>query len=375
MTADRRDQGAMALAALGQEIPGTLLPVLLAAAERASAPLWVGLAEAAAGAGLAAGRGGITRRLGSRDADTSPLGMATAAVASALLGAITATWQAIVLRAGGTSLADIGDPAHRRGRALDGLALGRIAAPALAALLLLVVAVRTAMLLALIPGLVAAALLVVNRPAPHRHAADAAAAERGIRDRLRMLVASRGLSIAVAALECGNVAITVLVLRVISVLMPGLGSVGAGAAAAAMVALHALSATVAGAAVATPRGRRRARHLLGAAALLLIAAYLVVSTQTHAALLALSFALGGTGIGVARRAELRLLEGSVASDDHEELRAALGMVQGAGTAIASALVGVLWAAVSIHAAAIYLVAMLAAAALAVMVAPEPAAAL
>jgi MFS family permease len=161
---------------LGHEVPTSLLPSLLTST--------LGAPAAALGAieGVADGLAGAAKLGGGALADdphrrrkVAVGGYTTTAILSSLIGAATAVWQVAVLRAGAWTarglrvparnalLADV-VPAGAYGRAygferaMDNL--GAIAGPLLGIALVAAVGVRTAILLSVVPGLVAAAAIV-----------------------------------------------------------------------------------------------------------------------------------------------------------------------------------------------------------------------
>ena len=174
------------LSDLGHEVPTAFLPSLLTATMGAPASA-LGLIE-----GVADGLAGAARLGGGALADDPDRrravavgGYTTTAVLSGLIGAATAVWQVAVLRAGAWTarglrvparnalLADV-VPAGAYGRAygferaMDNL--GAIGGPLLALGLVALVGVRSAILLSIIPGLVAALAIVYairHAPAPN----------------------------------------------------------------------------------------------------------------------------------------------------------------------------------------------------------------
>jgi MFS family permease len=164
-------------------------------------------------------------------------GYTTTAILSGLIGAATAVWQIAVLRAGAWTarglrvparnalLADV-VPAGAYGRAygferaMDNL--GAIGGPLLALGLVALVGVRSAILLSIIPGLLAALAIVyaighIQRPTIGERVP--------VRLRIRpVLDAGLGrLLAALGAFEVGNVAATLLILRATELLSPGHG--------------------------------------------------------------------------------------------------------------------------------------------------------
>ncbi len=196
------------LSDLGHEVPTALLPSLLASTLGAPASA-LGLIE-----GVADGLAGAARLGGGALADdperrraTAVGGYATTEVLSGLIGTATAVWQVGLLRAGAWAarglrvpsrnalLADVIPPAaYGRAsgfeRALDNL--GAIGGPLLALGPVALVGVRGAILVSVVPGLLAALAIMdairhVRRPSVHRR--------EPIRLRIRPVLAA-GLALA-----------------------------------------------------------------------------------------------------------------------------------------------------------------------------------
>ena len=164
------------LADLGYEIPTSLLPAFLASVLGAPAAA-LGLIEGIADglAGLARFGGGPLADDPARRRSLAVGGYTATAVLSALIGLATAVWQVAILRAGSWAARGLRVPARNalladaveRGsygraygfeRAMDNL--GAVGGPILALLLVAAVGVREAILLSVIPGLLAAAAIV-----------------------------------------------------------------------------------------------------------------------------------------------------------------------------------------------------------------------
>ena len=213
---------------LGHEIPTALLPSFLTStlgAPAAALGVIEGVADGLAGAARFAG--GALADDPHRRRDTAVAGYTATAVMTAAIGVTTAVWQVAVLRAGGWAarglrvpsrnalLADV-VPASAYGRAygferaMDNL--GAIGGPLLALALVSLVGVRSAILLSVIPGLLAAgAIVLAIRFAPKLAARE----RRPLRVQVRPVL--RGglgrLFLGVGAFEFGNAAATLLILR------------------------------------------------------------------------------------------------------------------------------------------------------------------
>ena len=207
-------------------------------------------------------------------------GYTATAVLSALIGAATAVWQVGVLRAGAwlsrglrtpsrnALLTDVVDPevygrAYGFERAMDNA--GAIVGPLLALGLIAVVGVREAILLSVIPGLLAAlAIFIAVRSARRleRH-------ERPpLRIRIRPVLHGRlgRLLGAVTAFELGNVAATLLILRATDLLTPDHGHDSAVRLAVVLYAVYNAAAMV----ISVPAGHVTDRR--GATAVLVVGA-------------------------------------------------------------------------------------------------------
>jgi len=183
------------LSDLGHEVPTSLLPSLLTStlgAPAAALGLIEGVADALAGAAKLAG--GALADDPERRRATAVGGYTATAVLSSAIGLATAAWQVGVLRSGawiargirGPSrnalLADVVVPsaygrAYGFERAMDNL--GAIGGPLLALALVATVGVRTAILLSIIPGLLAAVAMVVGIRAAQQHLCKARDAGEG----------------------------------------------------------------------------------------------------------------------------------------------------------------------------------------------------
>ena len=360
------------LADLGHEIPTALLPSFLTST--------LGAPAAALGAieGVADGLAGAARFAGGaladdphRRRDTAVAGYTATAVMTAAIGVTTAVWQVAVLRAGGCAarglrvpsrnalLADV-VPASAYGRAygferaMDNL--GAIGGPLLALALVALVGVRSAIMLSIVPGLLAAgAIVIAIRLAPKLGVRE----KRPLRIQVRPVL--RGglgrLFIGVGAFELGNAAATLLILRATDLLEPGRGHDAAVEVALLLYAGYNLAATL----VSIPGGQVADRFgnvrvlALGVAAFLL--AYLGFGfVGSTVAGLALLFAAAGIGIGLVETAE----HAAVASLAPNEIRGSafglLAATQSFGNLAASAIAGLLWTLVSPRLAFLYLAA-------------------
>jgi len=358
------------LADLGHEVPTSLLPSFLTST--------LGAPAAALGAieGIADGLAGAARFAGGaladdphRRRDTAVAGYTATAVLTAAIGATTAVWQVAVLRAGGWAarglrvpsrnalLADV-VPAGAYGRAygleraMDNL--GAIGGPLLALALVALVGVRSAILISVVPGLLAVvAIVIAIRSAPKLGVRE----RRPLRFRVRPVL--RGglgrLFVGIGAFEFGNAAATLLILRATDLLEPGRGHDAAVEIALLLYAGYNLAATLAsvfGGHVADRYGNVRVLAV-GVGAFLI--AYLGFGTVGSTVLaLALLFAAAGIGIGLVETAE----HAAVATLAPDEIRGSafglLAATQSFGNLAASAIAGALWTLASPRVAFLYL---------------------
>ena len=358
------------LADLGHEIPTALLPSFLTST--------LGAPAAALGAieGVADGLAGAARFAGGaladdphRRRDTAVAGYTATAVMTAAIGVTTAVWQVAVLRAGGWAarglrvpsrnalLADV-VPASAYGRAygferaMDNL--GAIGGPLLALALVAAVGVRSAILVSVVPGLLAAvAIVVAVRSAPKLGVRE----RRPLRIQVRPVLRGRlrRLLVGVGAFEFGNAAATLLILRGTELLEPDRGHDSAVEIALLLYAGYNLMATgmsIAGGHLADRRGNVRVLALGVAAFLIAYLGFALVGSTIAG--LAVLFAVAGVGIGLVETAE----HASVAAFAPNHLRGSafglLAAAQSFGNLAASVIAGALWTLASPRVAFLYL---------------------
>jgi MFS family permease len=353
-------------------VPTSLFASFLVGTLGASAAI-LGLIE-----GLADGMAGIARLAGGALADdpvrrrrTAIGGYASTAVLSALIGAATAVWQVAFLRvaawfsrglrvpARNTLLADV-VPASMYGRAygferaMDNF--GAIVGPLLALLLVSLLGVRTAILLSVIPGLLAAlAIIYAIRPIPQPTVRE----HQPLRIKVRPVLHGRlgKLLSGVAIFEVGNVAATLLILRATQLLTPTLGLNNATEVALFLYAGYNVAATLSSVPAGRVGDRSSMTLVLTIGVGLFMLAYLGFAVQfPSVVLLALSFSLAGIAIGCIGTSH----HASVASLAPTELRGSafgfLAAVQSFGNIVASGVAGLLWTLFSPTIAFLYLAA-------------------
>ena len=364
--------GASFFADLGYEVPTSLLPAFLTSTLRAPA--------AALGAieGLADGLGGVARLAGGALADdperrrsTAIGGYTATAVLTALIGAATSVWQVGALRVAGwvarglrgparsALLADVAPPdaygrAYGLERTLDNM--GAIGGPLLGLALVAAVGIRTAILLSVIPGLLAAAAIVVAiRAAPRLEERE----HRPLRLRVRPVLRGQlgRLFYGIGAFEVGNAAATLLILRATDELTPSHGHGSAVKLGLGLYAGYNLAAAVASIPAGRLHDRRGSVLVLSLGVALFLAAYVGFALAgATLLLLATCFVLAGLGKGAVETAE----QAAVAALAPVEIRGSafgvLAAVQSFGNLAASAVAGALWTVVSPRAAFLYLAA-------------------
>jgi MFS family permease len=226
---------------------------------------------------------------------------------------------------------------------------GALIGPLVASALVAVIGVRHAMLLAFIPGLLAAAAITLAaREARATLTQDVG--RRTLSFNLRELWhAGLPRALAPAALfELGNVATTLLILRATDLLHTDERSLTAATSLAILLyAAHNGAATVTALAGGQLIDRFNPRLVFAVGAAVYVAAYGGFAWDQHAWPVMLgAFCLAGVGIGFAETAE----SSTVALHLPDRLRGngygVLGLVQSLGDLGASLVVGILWAAVS-----------------------------
>jgi MFS family permease len=362
--------GASFFADLGYEMPTSLLPSFLTTTLGAPAAA-LGLIE-----GFADGLGGVSRLAGGAIADdpsrrrkTAVGGYTATALLGGAIGVATAVWQVGVLRvcawvarglrapSRSALLAEaVSEGTYGRAfgyeRAMDNL--GAIGGPLLAIGLVALVGIRTAILVSVIPGLLAALAIVIGiRAIPKPKRGERKALRLQVRPVLRGRLGR--LFVAILAFEIGNAAATLLILRATGLLQPGRSHTTAVNLALGLYAGYNLAA-VAASFIGGRLGDRRGMVLvfgLGAAAFAVGFAGLAVSGSSIV-LIAVFFAFAGIGIGFAETAESAAVAGLAPSEVVGSAFGLLAGVQSFGNFAASAVAGLLWTLVSPRVAFAYL---------------------
>jgi MFS family permease len=280
----------------------------------------------------------------------------------------TSVWQVAILRSSAWAarglrvparnalLADVVAPAaygraYGFERMMDNL--GAILGPLLGIALVAAVGIRDAILLSIIPGLLAAAaILYAIRAAKLPMTRE----RQPIRIQVRPVLQGElgRLLGAVGAFELGNIAATLLILRATDLLRPEHGADAAAQLALALYTAYNLAATL----ISVPAGRhgdrRRPVEVLAAGTIAFGLAYVLLAlTGASMIVLAAGFVLAGIGIGCVETAE----HAAVAALAPDHLRGSafglLATAQSLGNLVASSVAGVLWTLVSPTAAFAY----------------------
>ena len=360
------------LADVGHEVPTALFASLITITFGAPAAV-LGFIE-----GLADGLAGLARFAGGTLSDDPERrrrvalgGYALTAILSSLIGVAGTILQVALLRmAAWTSrglrvparnalLADL-VPAEVYGRAygfermMDNL--GAIGGPLLALGLVTLVGIRTAIVLSVIPGLLATlAILYAIRHIPRMTSHTRIPVHIVVRPLLRGSLGQ--VLLGVSFFEAGNVATTLLILRASQQLTPSLGLNRATQVAIGLYVGYNVAATLA----SVPAGRLSdkwgAIRVLAVGVFFFLLAYIGFAVSVpNVLILAGSFIVAGLAIGCIETSQ----HASVAALAPVDLRGSafglLATVQSFGNIIASGIAGLLWTAFSPSIAFIYLAA-------------------
>jgi len=349
----------------GHELVTSLLPSFLTSTLHAG-PAALGTIEGVSDAlvGLSKLAGGPLSNDPDRRSRLASGGYLVTALATAAIGLATAVWQVAILRALAWMSRGLRSPArdtllvslvprHAYGRASGveraGDNAGALMGPLLASLLVSLVGVRHAMLLAFVPGVLAAGAITVAAREARRTVASTAG-RRSLSFNLRELWhAGLPRALAPAVLfELGNVATTLLILRATDLLrVDGRSLTAATSVAILLYAAHNGAATLAAFAGGHLIDRANPRAVFAAGAAVYVAAYTGFAWEQHAwPVLLVAFVLAGIGIGLAETAESTVVALMLPDRLRGNGFGVLGLVQSFGDLGASLVAGVLWATVS-----------------------------
>jgi MFS family permease len=360
------------LADVGHEVPTSLMASFVTAtlgAPAAALGVIEGISEGLAGAGRFVG--GALADDSHRRRTVAVGGYSATAILSALIGVTTSVVQAGVLRgaawaarglrvpARNALLADV-VPANAYGRAygfertMDNL--GAIVGPLLALGLISLFSIRTAILISVAPGLMAAVAIIY---AIQQAKLPKSTERKKLRFQVRPVL--RGQLGRVMAgfitFEVGNVAATLLILRATDVLTPGHGVKTATQIAIALYVVYNITATI----TSFPAGGfsdklgQRGPLLVTATGAATFLTYAMFAVSGPAILLLLvAFALAGAGIGCAETAEHAAVAAFAPANIRGSAFGLLATVQAIGNVTASTVAGLLYTTASPRVAFVYL---------------------
>jgi MFS family permease len=349
----------------GHELTTSLLPTFLTSTLHAG-PAALGAIEGVSDAliGLCKLAGGPLSADPVRRGRLASGGYLVTAFATAAIGLATAVWQVAILRAVSWMSRGLRSPARDTlrvslvpptafGRASGveraGDNAGALIGPLLASALVGVLGIRHLMLLAFIPGvLAAAAITVAAREA--RRTVTTPVGRRTLSFNVRELRDAGLIRVLTPAalFELGNVATTLLILRATGLLHSDGRSLAAATSLAVLLyAAHNGTAMLAALAGGHAVDRLSPRAVFGAGAAVYVVAYALFAWNQHAwPLLLLGFVLAGVGIGCAETAESTMVALSLPDELRGNGYGLLGLVQSMGDLGASLVAGLIWALVS-----------------------------
>jgi MFS family permease len=357
------------LSDLGHEVPTALLPRFITSLGGSAAVLGVieGIADGLAG--LARLGGGALADDPARRRATAVGGYTSVAVLSGMIGAAASLWQVAVLRTAAWTARGLRVPSRNAlladavpretyGRAygfermMDNL--GAIGGPILALALVAAFSVRTAMLLSIIPGLLATvAIIYAIRRLPRLERRE----RQPIRLQVRPVIrAGLGrLMLAVSAFELGNIAATLVILRATQLLTPTEGADAATNTALLLYTAYNVAATLTSVPAGHLSDRTSPRLVLGGGVLAFLVAYgAFAATGPSVPVLLLAFVLAGVGIGCVETAEHAAVAIAAPADIRGSAFGLLAAVQSFGNLAASGIAGLIWTLASPEAAFVYL---------------------
>jgi MFS family permease len=242
--------------------------------------------------------------------------------------------------------------------------LGAVGGPILALTLVTVFSVRTAILLSILPGLLAvAAILYAIHHVPRLTSRE----RQPIRITVRPVMQGRlgRLMVAVGAFELGNVAATLLILRATELLAPTRGGHSATQLALSLYLAYNLAAALTSAPAGQVSDRVGPVRVLRGGVLAFLVAYVMFAfVETSIPTLNLAFVLAGVGIGCVETAEHAAVA-ATATNLRGSAFGLLGAVQSFGNLAASGIAGLIWSMASPTAAFLYIAAWMVVAVLAI----------
>jgi len=297
-------------------------------------------------------------------------GYVVTAAATAAIGLTTAVWQVAILRSVAwvsrglrspsrdmllTDLTDRQSVGRAFGLERMGDNVGAIIGPLLASALVGLLGLRWTILMALIPGVLAAlAISVAVREA--RASLSATADRRRLSLNVKALW-QQGLAKVLAPMFCfemGNLATTLLILRASGILTtPGRPASAAASLAILLYAGHnAIAAlmSLAGGVLVDARGPRLVFGLAASSYIVAYAAFAIGGGLTG---VIVGFALAGAGIGLAETAESATVALRITQSVRSQAFGLLGLTKAVGDIGATVVAGILWSVISPHVAFAY----------------------
>lgn len=351
----------------GHEMVTSILPTFLTSTLHAG-PAALGAIDGVADAltGVSKLAGGPLANDPARRARLASSGYLGTAVATAAIGLTVAVWQVAMLRAIAWMSRGIRSPARDMlltslaeedtfGRAIGveraGDNAGAIIGPLAASGLVAALGIRHAILLAIVPGVLAAAAITIAAREARRTVSDPNARRTFGLNLHELRRAGLGRVLApVALFELGNLATTLLILRGTDLLHTGAHArdlTAATSLAILLYAAHNAVATISALGAGQLADRINPRVVFAAGTTVYVGAYVLFAIGPHSwPALLVAFGLGGTGIGFAETAESTV----VARGLPERLRGngfgVLGLTQAIGDLGATLVAGLLWSLVS-----------------------------
>jgi MFS family permease len=356
----------------GHELTTSLLPSFLTSTLHAG-PAALGAIEGVSDAlvGLSKLAGGPLSTDPVRRGRLASGGYLVTAFATAAIGLATAVWQVAILRALAWMSRGVRSPARDTllmslvprsayGRASGveraGDNAGALIGPLVASAVVGVLGIRHAMLLAFIPGILAAAAITVAAGEAKRSLSSSDGRRTLSFNFAELWRARLARTLTPAALfELGNVATTLLILRATDLLhADGRSLATATSIAILLYAAHNAAAMLASLAGGHLVDRVSARAVFGTGAAVYVFAYATFAWEQHAwPVLLGAFLLAGVGIGCAETAETTMVALALPDRLRGNGYGVLGLVQSLGDLGASLVAGLIWALVSPTAAFLY----------------------
>lgn len=347
------------------EMVTSILPTFLTTTLH-SGPATLGVIDGVSDAltGLSKLAGGPIANDRRRRARVASGGYLGTAFATAAIGLTVAVWQVAILRAVAWVSRGIRSPARDMlltdlageksyGRAFGveraGDNAGAIAGPLLAAGLVGVLGLRHTILLAVVPGVMAALAITIAAREARRAIADPGS-RRTLALNLRHLrqAGMARVLTPVALFEFGNLATTLLILRATDLLhTAGRSLTAATTLAVLLYAAHNAAASAASLVGGQVADRINARIVFAGGAAMYVLSYALFAVDEHHTVFVLcAFLLAGLGIGLAETAESTVVARSLPDRLRANGFGALGLTQAVGDLAATLVAGVLWSFVS-----------------------------